>query len=111
MQRVGVGRRGGDKAKSKDPTSRDAVAGRRDRDNTRLHGALRQGASCPGQGQVIRFGLKAYEFKPARSSVSIGMKLLEPKLCRSYRQPEFICEQNKASLDPQRIHCDKAGWP
>src|SRR6185369_5684270 len=41
----------------------------------------------------------------------IGMKLLEPKLCRSHRQPEFICEQNKASLDPQRIHCDKAGWP
>src|SRR4029079_2008910 len=60
---------------------------------------------------VIGFSLEAYEFKPARSRVLIGMKLLEPKLCRSHRQPEFICEQNKASLDPQRIHCDKAGWP
>ena len=111
MQRVSVARRGGDKAKSKDATRRDAVAGRGDRDKAGLHGSLRQRTSHPGQGQVIRFGLKAYEFKPARSSVSIGMKLLEPKLCRSYRQPEFICEQNKASLDPQRIHCDKAGWP
>src|SRR5262245_383517 len=78
VQRVGVGRRSGDKAEPKYPIRRNTVAGRRDRDKAALRGALRQGASHPRQGQMIGFGLKAYEFKPARSGVSISMKLRKP---------------------------------